>query len=91
MTTNCLTINLPIIVSINGLIYKMAYGVDLSDTFGSVWNVSTTTGWIAMTFDTHIRGAWGMSPTDFGDPLTFLASSLSQNVNVSNKYIFIIC
>ena len=33
---------------------------------------STTIGWIGVEFGSDIHGPQRMSPTDFGDPLTFL-------------------
>ncbi len=36
--------------------------------FGPDWNISTTTGWIALTFYADIHGALRMNHPDFDDP-----------------------
>jgi len=39
--------------------------------FGPDWNISTTTGWIAMKLCTDMNGVQRMNLSDFGDTLTF--------------------
>lgn len=49
-------------------------------------NISTSTGWITMKFDTDIHGPQKINPIDFGDPLTFhLVQTTGQTFDLSSK------
>lgn len=62
----------------------------MNAAFGPDWNISTTTGWIAMTFFcTHIHDPQRVNPHGFDGPLTLpLVLSSGHNLNLSNTFIY---
>lgn len=55
---------------------------------GSIWNVSTAVGWIAMQFCSYLQGPQRIKHTDFSDPLTFCLASWGQKLQ-SMQYFYV--